>query len=193
MKKAVLLMGCTFLISVLASCGGTEQKEAEEAENAFRSVLEGYDENAQYQLIYLNDDDIPELVVITDWTHNSGAELYAYIDGKAEQLYVSFENDYSDTTQFGSWGTLFYLKRQGLVYHLYDRNFGAGEFGFVCMWDGKSAEMQILHTYDVYIESSDEGKDTTTYYVDGEPVTCEEYGTATELFDHVEKVEYNLH
>ena len=188
MKKIQLSIYCLFLLFILTSCDG--KKESEKAEEAFRAVLEGYDERARYQLIYLNDDDIPELAVMTDCAHASGAELYAYIDGKAEQLYTLSEEGYIDT-QFGSWGTFFYEERQGMVYHFYDRNGGAGEFGFVCAWDGTSAEMQILHIYDMYIEYFDEGMDyATTYYVDGEPVTSEEYDKATEFNDYVKRFDY---
>ncbi len=187
MQKIILPIYYVFLIFVLTSCSG--KNEQEKAEEAFRSVLEGYDENAQYQLIYLNDDDIPELAVIADFVHNSGAELYAYIDGKAEQLYVT-ENGYT-STQFGSWGAFYYLERQGKVEHFYDRNGGAGEFGFVCEWDGTSAEMQILYTYDIHIEFFEEGRTyETSYFIDDEPVTFEEYSKAMELLDHAEKFEY---
>ena len=188
MKKITLLICCIFLVSALTSCGGKNVQE--KAEEAFHSVLEGYDENAQYQLIYLNDDDIPELAVITDFAHSSGAELYAYIDGKAEQLYALTKDGYI-STQFGSWGAFYYLERQGKVEHSYDRNGGAGEFGFVCEWDGTSAEMQILYTYDIHIEFFEEGRNyETSYYIDDEPVTFEEYNKVMELLDHAEKFEY---
>lgn len=187
MKKIILPIWF-ILLSVLTSYGG--KNEQEKAEEAFRSVLEGYGENAQYQMIYLNDDDIPELAVITDFAHSSGAELYAYIDGKAEQLYTLTENGYTNT-QFGSWGAFYYLERQGKVEHFYDRNGGAGEFGFVCEWDGTSAEMQILYTYDTHIEFFEEGKPyEISYYIDDKSVTFEEYSKAMELLDHAEKFEY---
>ena len=60
-----------------------EPKKDENWKQEYYSILSNLSSNYRFCLVYLNQDDIPELIVSNDNSHVSSAEIYTYINGKA--------------------------------------------------------------------------------------------------------------
>lgn len=170
-------------------------EEVKEIVDAYKEVLEQdkYLEKGRYQLIYLNDDDIPELAVICDFAHVSGADIYAYIDGKAELLAVSEEEGGYDN--FGQWGSLFYCERKGQIWWEYERNGGEGEFGFICQWNGIDSELKMLQSYaiDIYYENGNPSEFEEVkeiYSIDDNEVSREDYMASIDSWGEIKTFYY---
>ncbi len=63
-----------------------------------------------YSLLYLNDDDVPEIAVYGNGLqHNDLVEIYTIVEGDVKEL-----GDY------GMYGTIQYIKQEGIIYEEYD-------------------------------------------------------------------------
>ena len=80
-------------------------------EDAFESVIEGYKCNeveAAYMYIYLNDDDIPELLVMEGGENTGGGVIYYYADKKVKRVETYGSG-------FGNNGVFGYVPHKGRV------------------------------------------------------------------------------
>lgn len=64
-----------------------------------------YSDTAVFQLIYVDDDDIPELAIADQSSWGSGVALYTYIDGHTQLL----------GEKLGSNGTVYYKDRENII------------------------------------------------------------------------------
>ncbi|MDO5551275.1 MAG: InlB B-repeat-containing protein, partial [Lachnospiraceae bacterium] len=76
---------------------------------AYADFLRSYSSSSQYehpvfQLIYVDDDDIPELTIAEDNIHASGVSIYTFYEGAVTLL-----------GQFGGYGTCQYSRRNNLI------------------------------------------------------------------------------
>lgn len=67
--------------------------------------------NAQFDIAYVDDDDIPELVILWGSARMATSDLYTFVKNKVEQ--VKHEEGNSG---YGPFGMFFYKERKGLVY-----------------------------------------------------------------------------
>lgn len=113
------------------------------------------DSNACYEYIYLDDDDIPELVISEDSTFAGTVTLYCYLDGLVKQV----------QTGLGSNGEVYYKERKNQL--LSKVNKDTGEAALYSLQNG---ELVTEHTSTFYINSNGD----TIYEIDGQFVSPEE-------------------
>lgn len=132
---------------------------------AYAKTLEEYSEEVSFSLIYLDDDDIPELVIFKGMSHMDGGELYVYDQG--ESVYVG---------TYGQYGATTYLEREGIIFHDYDH--GGDVFLGVHQID-KTADI-LLHHLNCIQQAPEDGREEVayTYRVDDREVSKEEYDEA---------------
>lgn len=112
----------------------------------------------RYDILYVDDDDIPELVYMEDSAHSSMVHMcLAYEDGVFE------------VGEFGEYGNFSYLENKGRILSFY-MNHGTYLFDFFTL---ESRTLQEDKCYET-VEEQFEG-DGTRYYIDGDEVTQEEY------------------
>ena len=70
---------------------------------------ENADESDLFTLIYLDNDDVPELAIIQSGWRLACAEIYTYEQEKT--VYVG---------GYGQWGWTWYLEKEGIIFHPYD-------------------------------------------------------------------------
>lgn len=123
---------------------------------AYSEFLNG--ESGKFSLIYLNDDDIPEIAIVNGSAHANGVALYTYDDGDVEEI----------SEKVGTYGTFLYEERGGMI--AYD-NGGNGSVmaNIILSWDG--SELVQEHEF-IWSFSSD------TYVMDGESVSESAYNDA---------------
>lgn len=73
--------------------------------------------HSSFSLVYIDNNDIPELVIGINDSHAAGAEVYTYVDGQIIQLSRYFESDYNSGVSevFGEFGSILYREREGLL------------------------------------------------------------------------------
>ena len=112
----------------------------------------------RYDLLYVDNDDIPELVYMEDSAHSSMVHMcLAYEDGVFE------------VGEFGEYGNFSYLENKGRILSFY-MNHGTYLFDFFTLENRTLQEDKCYET----VEEQFEG-DGTRYYIDGDEVTQEEY------------------
>lgn len=74
-------------------------------------------EGRAFTLIYLDHDDVPELVIMDGKEHLSCAEIYTYNQG--ETVYIG---------SYGQWGWITYLEKEGIIFNPYEQG-GSGSCG----------------------------------------------------------------
>ena len=80
----------------------------EEVEEAYREYIGTLDESedVKYNLVYLDDDAIPELLYATGSYHAAGVHICTYRDGKVYPV---------SSYAHGSYGSLTYFPKKGLI------------------------------------------------------------------------------
>lgn len=121
----------------------------------------GYD-GYKGQLIYLNDDDVPELVI---QYLPQGAQLFTYVICWTNGDQVSTEEIYTKA--------LYYQERTGYLTTVMNKMVYGGWTRY--LFDGATLEAVQAGGYEESIQSSDHSK---TYKVDGAVVSEEEYNSA---------------
>ena len=120
-------------------------------DEALRSTL-------RYDILYVDDDDIPELVYMEDSAHSSMVHMcLAYEDGVFE------------VGEFGEYGNFSYLANAGRILSFY-MNHGTYLFDFFTLENRTLQEDKCYET----VEPQFDGEDIR-YYIDGDEVTQEEY------------------
>lgn len=159
--------------------------EQTEALKAYAKTLAEYAENeytqqVRFSLIYLDEEDTPELVIFTGDIHMDGANLYIYEQGQS--VYVGI---------FGQWGAAGYQEKKGIIFHEYDQG-GHGYTG-VCKIDG--AEVTLLQEFEyVQLELEDDPEEVDYIYrVDGREVSWKEYSEPLEKWtDGYRTIAYDM-
>lgn len=171
-----------------------EQKHAKMAEER-SAVLEGYraflteyaaeqreegrEETAAFALIYLDGDDVPELVVMDGNAHLCDTFVYRFEEGSTVPVGT-----------YGQYGTLFYREKEGIVFDSYD-SFGE-TYDYIYQIEGSQEKLlQSLSERDL----TEDGELTGNIFtVDGEEVSWEQYREVYETWYGAEeqKVEYDL-
>lgn len=138
--------------------------EAPDDDTAFTAWKEAYHyvltecigEDAEFPgfgLIYLNDDDIPELVISMGTYHFANCQLYTFSDGKAVYL-----------GNYGSWGEFVYYEREGILCE------GTTQMGLTNSYIYKMKGAKMEKVYECSDDAGWVGEDSATYRVNGEEV-----------------------
>ncbi|MBP3460181.1 MAG: hypothetical protein J6K58_13305 [Lachnospiraceae bacterium] len=134
---------------------------------AYYQFLEKYadDSSAQFvkprfYLAFIDDDEIPELLIMDDYGHAAGVKVYTYDD------------DIVEIGEFGSMGSMSYVQKEGLISSSFT---GMGEFidNIYEMEDGEASLIHSRHSYPDL--SQDDPYTNLLYEVDEIPVSKEEY------------------
>lgn len=148
-----------------------EQAKVLEEYAAFLAEYEPQQENEQqpprFALLFLDGDDVPELIVIEGTAHAQGASVYTIQKGAALLL-----------GEYGQYGALGYREKEGILFDDYDTQ---GDI-FSRVYQIKGNQAVLLQSYDS-IEPPYSGQEEEleyTYHVDGKEVTEEQYQEISE-------------
>lgn len=140
---------------------------------------EGREETAAFSLIYLDGDEVPELVVMDGKAHLCDAFVYRFEEGRTVPVGT-----------YGQYGTLLYREKEGIIFDSYD-SFG-DTYDYIYQIEGSQERLlQSLSERDL----TEDGELTGTIFtVDGEEVLWEQYREVYETWYGAEeqKVEYDL-
>lgn len=151
-------------------------EEQSEALEGYASLLQEYELPRQdsgsgqepgFALLYLDSDDVPELVVMEGKAHAQGASVFMFRDGKVIALGT-----------YGQYGAMPYREKEGLLFDDYD-TLGNLHFGVYQIEENHSA---LLQSYD-YWAGLPEGGEEAAYWVDGKEVTEEQYRAVSDKWD----------
>lgn len=189
MKKILLAMALLCACLFMTECLGKEQdnKKLEEVFEAYIQCIKDYVNNAEfdvadrikYTLVYINDDDIPELAISEGDAHASGVRVYFYDFDRKETV---------DTGErYGENGGFDYYDGKNMIYDYY---FGNGGFGNVCFCSISEYKATRSRWFTYYCDTS--GK--KHYWIDFEEVSKDEYDKAyqedaPEFVDDIIRVE----
>ena len=113
-----------------------------------------------FNLAYINNDSIPELIVLDGDCHAAGVKIYAYVNGKVR--YIS---------EFGQYGEFEYQEKKGII-----RSFGFGQgncFKTYYKWDG--SKLSTIISSDVIEEFTSDEEFIYKYYINNKKVTRSKY------------------
>lgn len=143
-----------------------EQAKVLEEYAAFLAEYAPQQENEQqpprFALLFLDGDDVPELIVIEGTAHAQGASVYTF-----QKRHVISVGTY------GEYGALGYREKEGILFDDYDTQ---GDI-FSRVYQIKENQAVLLQSYDS-IEPPYTGQEEEpeyTYHVDGKEVTEEQY------------------
>lgn len=121
----------------------------------------GEKEIPRFKLIYLDNDAIPELVIMEGMTHSSGAGIYTYRAGEA--VFIG---------KYGQYGAMSYQEKEGIVFDDYDQggNLYSSVYQIV---DTEETLLQSFSERWEFVEGTEEIR--YTYTVDGKEASEEEY------------------
>lgn len=164
----------------------TEQAEALEGYAAFLQKYEpqqqggGGEQELRFALLFLDGDEVPELIVMEGWAHAQGASVYLFQEGEVISI-----------GEYGQYGALCYREKDGLLFDDYDTQ--GNVHSWVYQIEGKQAV--LLQSYDYCQAIAGEGEETPqdTYYVDGKEVTEEQYQKVSDGWsaDGYQMIEYD--
>lgn len=175
MKKFILMIILT--ASFIRGC--TTSDTADNADNndlsktihAYSDVLSQKLENSKSennklaaQIIYLNDDEIPELVIFDDDKAPASVHIYTFQDNEAIELT-------SDDENYGNYGALVYYEKQAMLQGCNETisNDLFHGFTYYFLWDGINNTLSLTQSTELITSVSDE--DTSKeYYIDQKPV-----------------------
>ncbi|MBD5462757.1 MAG: hypothetical protein HDR24_06820 [Lachnospiraceae bacterium] len=145
----------------------TEQEEVLKSYESFLTdYVQQWEKNAGqkspgFKLIYLDDDAIPELVIIEGMAHLSSVNVYTYEAGKT--IYVG---------EYGQYGAMGYQEKRGIVFDDYDQ--GGNVYSSVYQIKGTEETLLISFSERCKFEEGAEEIEYT-YTVDGKEATKEQY------------------
>ena len=141
------------------------------AETLERTRRDEYlDSYATFGMGYIDDDDIPELLVAEADYHPIGIRVYSYKNGKV--------TDHGYFGEFG--GGMSYLPREGLISSFY-MGMGVVSLNRYSFKDGELKVLQSLTEEEVYLEKEDDF--IIKYYVDEKEVTQAEYDREADRYE----------
>ena len=122
---------------------------------------EGYAAN-DFGFIYLDEDDVPELVIVPHLTDRGSKAALYYYDGK----------DVRKVGEYGPYGAFEYVIGKGIVI-CDSTHYPFGHVEYNKFENGKVMPMAVFH-YD-YTQETDGRPEEYDYYIDEKPVTYEKY------------------
>ena len=136
----------------------TNNKKA--ALKAYYSFLKSYKFTSEYStrgfnLAYINNDSIPELIVFDGNYHAAGGKVYAYVNGKVK--YVG---------EFGEWGRFEYQEKKGVICSTWSR---ANSYTTYYKWSG--SKLSTIMSSSAIGEFSSNGDFEYKYYINDKKVT----------------------
>ncbi|VYU18491.1 hypothetical protein [Intestinibacter bartlettii] len=141
----------------------TNNKKA--ALKAYYNFLKSYRFTTDYStrgfnLAYINNDSIPELVVFDGDYHGAGGKVYAYVNGKVKYL-----------GEFGEWGGFEYKERTGVICSSW---FGRGNYHCTYYkWNG--SKLSTMVSFSSIEELLPNGNVQYKYYINNKKVTRSKY------------------
>lgn len=129
--------------------------------------------NFKFNLVYVDEDEIPELAIIDECAHPCGAEIYTYYEG--EVIYIG--------GPYGQYGAFSYVTKGNLILANYD---GGGYFHdfYYKIENGTEVLLVELDCYITWLSESSTEETIYTYYVDKEEVVKEEYDKQVDYYYH---------
>ena len=143
----------------------TNNKKA--ALKAYYSFLKSYKFTSEYStrgfnLAYINNDSIPELIVFDGDYHAAGGKVYAYVNGKVK--YVG---------EFGEWGGFEYQEKKGVICSTWSR---ANSYTTYYKWSG--SKLSTIMSSSAIGEFSSNGDFEYKYYINDKEVTLSKYNSS---------------
>lgn len=131
----------------------------------------------RFGLAFIDEDDIPELLIFPDDCHAAGVRIYTYIDDSVVEV-----------GEFGSFGKMQYVEGNGMIF---DHYMGQGEAHtyFWRMEGGEAIQVSHMHSWPDNSRYWETGEYREFYEIDGRSVTEEVYQSKWgELYDSQEYV-----
>ena len=149
----------------------TNSKSA--ALKAYYNFLKSYKFTTDYStrgfnLAYINNDSIPELVVFDGDYHAAGGKVYAYVGGKVKYLGA-----------FGEWGGFKYQEKKGIIRSFYFSR-GCSETNYY-KWNGSKLS-KIMSASEIE-EFNPNGYFGCKYYINNKKVTRSKYESSTAPYE----------
>ena len=142
--------------------------------NAYYNFLKSYEFTSDYStcgfnLAYINNDSIPELIVFDGDYHAVGGKVYAYVNG--EVIYVN---------EFGEWGGFEYQENNGVICSSWS---GMGNsYSTYYKWDG--SKLSTIISSSSIEEMSSNGDFGYRYYINDKEVTLSEYNSSIAPYEN---------
>lgn len=149
----------------------SEEEDSKWAEEYLRIVSDWHNkhsgESAEgYSLIYLNDDDIPELCMDCEDYAFVDMDMYTFYDNKAKHMELSYDlrgRSASEYTIMGGQGFgLSYIERKGILFYELQ---GGGKGGFSGFIQNKDSLDEFLWINNEWIIDSDTGEEGDNYSI----------------------------
>lgn len=152
--------------SVFAELEEAEEISEEQWKNAYSEFLAEYEYDSsylepQYELAYIDDDNVPELLIAEDGAHAASVSVYTYL----------FDTVYY-IGDFGAYGTIGYAEKEGLIY-TWNMGMGVTTEDLCTLSQGISEYLDGLTMIEEYDDATD--SITCTYHHGKDSVTEEEY------------------
>ncbi|MDE5597401.1 MAG: hypothetical protein K2J04_06175 [Lachnospiraceae bacterium] len=129
---------------------------------AYWQFLESYVEESEYAqwarvtLAFIDDDNVPELLLIEDNSHPTGVKVYTY-----------YQESVIELGEFGSFGSMQYVEKGGMIFSGWS-GMGEGVSDFYRVEDGEAKLLCSIRDYEPFDGSPE------TYEIDGVSATEEE-------------------
>ncbi len=172
--KMGTFIGVLLLICLMSTgCSGNNlDKKLEEAFEAYIQCIKDYVNNAEYNmadrirytLVYINEDNIPELAISEGDAHASGVRVYFY-DFDLKKTVDTGE-------RYGENGGFAYFERKNMIYDYY---FGNGGFGNACFC---KIDFDYIVTRSRWFTYHGDIDGNNYYWIDFEDASKDEYEKA---------------
>ena len=116
-----------------------------------------------FDLAYINNDSIPELIVFDGDYHAAGGKVYAYVNGKVK--YVG---------EFGEWGGFEYQEKKGVIRSSW---FGFGN-SHTTYYKWSGSKLSTIMSSSATQEMSSNGNIVCKYYINNKKVTSSKYNSS---------------
>ena len=130
---------------------------------AYYNFLKSYkltsDSSCGFNLAYINNDNIPELLVFDNDCHAAGGKVYAYISGKVKYI-----------GEFGQWGGFEYQEKKGTICSTWSR---ANSYTTYYKWNG--SKLSTIMSCNIIASSYPDGDFEYKYYINDKKVDWIEY------------------
>ena len=131
-----------------------------------------------FRLVYIDDDDVPELLIMEDDSHGAGVRVCTY-----------YHNEVVEIGEFGSMGNMFYAEKQGKIHDGFT-GFGEEFFNYYVLEGGKAEKIGEFHSYP---DLNYDDYSVTLYEIDEEPASEKLYNEKLDEFerDNYETIGYD--
>lgn len=149
-----------------------QASEQAEALEAYEKFLTDYAEQWKeldpgFALIYLDNNDIPELVIIDGWAHLMQANIYTYENG--ETVFIG---------NYGMYGCTSYQEKEGIIVNDFMAQGGVQYYSVIRIDGTQTTPLQF------FCEEWEWDEEELIYSIDDEIVSKEQYEAALESWDN---------